>query len=218
MKRVIALSLLVAMAAVPTVVLASGVNSPIAGATRELSVRQKDAVRVAEDSSVEDIPVTEITQNTEENSLIEIPITVKIEPEDDSSVIENSDPEITQEPEQQYVIDFTEDEFYLMCVVVEVEAGNCSEDCRQLIADTIINRVSEYGSLTETLYAPKQFTCVWDGGIERCSVPSESTIRICRQELKQVGYPSVWFFRTKHYFKSLGTPFCEIDGVYFSTR
>ena len=127
MKRVIALSLLVAMAAVPAAVIASGINSPIAGATRELSVIQMDAVRVAEDNSVEDIPVTEMTQNAEEDSLIEIPITVKIEPEDDSSVIENSDPEITQEPEQQYVIDFTEDSF---CFYIRNTGTTfCSDTC-----------------------------------------------------------------------------------------
>ena len=201
MRRAVALGLLVSVIAVPTVVLTAGVDSPIAGVTRELSVMQKDAIRTAEDSSLKEIPATETIETPE----VPAPIGISVQ-------------ETIEEPEEQYVIDFTESEFNLMCLVVEAEAGNCSEDCRQLIADTIINRVSEYGSLTEVLYAPKQFTCVWDGGIKRCSVPSESTIRICRQELKQVGHPSVWFFRTKHYFKSLGTPFCEIDGVYFSTR
>lgn len=201
MRRAVALGLLVSVIAAPTVVLAAGVNSPIAGATKELSVIQQEAVRTAEDPTA-----------------MELPITIKIETAEDTSLEEVSVPEITQEPQESYVIDFTESEFNLMCVVVEAEAGNCSEDCRQLIADTIINRVSEYGSLTEVIYAPSQFTCVWDGGIQRCSIPSESTVRICEQELKQVAYPSVWFFRTKHYFKGLGTPFCEIDNVYFSTR
>ena len=201
MKRAVALSLLVSMAAVPIAVLASGDNPPIAGATKELSVIQQDAIRAVEDSSVKEIPDTENIEVPEEPT----PVDVSVQ-------------KTNEEPAEHYVIDFTEDEFNLMCVVVEAEAGNCSEDCRQLIADTIINRVSEYGSLTEVLYAPRQFSVVWDGGIERCSVPSESTIRICRQELKQVGYPSVWFFRTKHYFKNLGMPFCEIDNVYFSTR
>ena len=201
MKRVVALSLIVAMAAVPTVVLVSDVHSPIAGATKELSVMQKDATRTAEDSSLKELPATETIESPE----VPAPIDISVQ-------------ETIEEPEEQYVIDFTEEEFNLMCVVVEAEAGNCNEDCRQLIADTIINRVSEYGSLTEVIYAPSQFTCVWDGGIQRCSIPSESTVRICEQELKQVAYPSVWFFRTKHYFKGLGTPFCEIDNVYFSTR
>lgn len=218
MRRAVALGLLVSVIVAPTVVLAAGVNSPIAGATKELSVIQQEAIKAAEDSSVQEILATETIEDAEDATKIELPVTVKLEAVEDASLEEVSVPEITQEPQENYVIDFTESEFNLMCLVVEAEAGNCSEDCRQLIADTIINRVSEYGSLTETLYAPSQFTCVWDGGIKRCSVPSESTIRICRQELKQVGYPSVWFFRTKHYFKSLGTPFCEIDGVYFSTR
>lgn len=218
MRRAVALGLLVSVIAAPTVVLAAGVDSPIAGATRELSVIQQEAVRTAKDSSVQEIPATEKIEDAEDPTAIELPITIKIETVEDASLEEVSVPEITQEPQENYVIDFTEGEFNLMCVVVEAEAGNCSEDCRQLIADTIINRVSEYGSLTEVIYAPSQFTCVWDGGIQRCSIPSESTVCICEQELKQVAYPSVWFFRTKHYFKGLGTPLCEIDGVFFSTR
>ena len=138
MKRIVALSLLVAMAAVPTVVLVSDVHSPIAGATKELSGIQKDAIRAAEDSSLKEIPATETIETPE----VPTPIDISVQ-------------ETIEEPEEQYVIDFTEEEFNLMCVVVEAEAGNCSEDCRQLIADTIINRVSEYGSLTEVLYAPK---------------------------------------------------------------
>ena len=122
-----------------------------------------------------------------------------------------------EEPEDVYAVGFTECEFSLMCRVVEAEAGGCSEQCRLWVADVIVNRAVEYGSLTEAIYDPWQFSSVWDGGIDRHSVPSESTIRICRQELRQPGYPGLWYFRDS-YFHSLGKPWGSIDNMFFSTK
>ena len=35
----------------------------------------------------------------------------------------------------------SDDEFQLLAVVVEAEAGGCSEECRRAVADVILNRV-----------------------------------------------------------------------------
>lgn len=108
-------------------------------------------------------------------------------------------------------------EFDLFCTVVEAEAGCCGEECRRAVASTILNRVPEYGSITNVIYAKDQFSCVWDGGIYR-HTPSESTIRICREEMESVSYPTLWFFRSGHYHKRFGTPQFALDNMYFSAK
>ena len=200
MRRLIVNAILIGILVVPTVVLADEIRAPVAGVTKELSEALKEAIRNAEDDSENEI------SNHEKIVVVE-----------DTSMTEIEEPEQVEEPEEHYVIDFTESEFDLMCVVVEAEAGGCSEDCRQLVADVIVNRVSEYGSIEAVLMAQSQFSCVWDGGIERHSVPSKSTVRICKQELKEIGYPSVWYFRDS-YYHSYGTPWRSLDNMYFSTK
>lgn len=211
MKRVIAASVLVGFVGVSIVAVAAVNVSPVVNGASENIVAVDDG-SVIENSASENI------LTVDEHSLTEISGQGNIVVVDDGSVNEIPDQENIEEPEEHFVIDFTDEEFDLLCVVVEAEAGGCSEQCRLWVADVIINRARECGSLTDAIYAPKQFTCVWDGGIRRHSVPSESTVRICKQELREVGYPGLWYFRSGHYHKGLGTPWGNIDNVYFSTR
>ena len=200
MKRKVAMMLLIGMAVAPTLTFADETHAPVAGVSKELTVMLEEAIK-----------------NSEERSENEIQPEEKIVVREERTRTENPEPEKIEPSEDTYVIDITEEEIHLMAVVTEAEAGGCSLDCRQMVADVILNRAIECGSVTEAIYAPGQFSSVWDGGIERHSVPQESTIAVCKQELKEIGYPGLFYFRDS-YYHSYGTPWCSIDNMYFSTK
>lgn len=121
-----------------------------------------------------------------------------------------------EEPEA--VIDYSEAEFDLLTRVVQAEAGGCTETTRLLVADVILNRVIDSNfpnTLNGVLQQSGQFASVTDGGIYR-HVPSDTTIEICKDQLQEIDYPGVIYFRENYY--EWGTPWKMYDGLYFSTK
>ena len=61
------------------------------------------------------------------------------------------------------VISYTDEEFDMLCYVLQGEVGNCSEQSKIAVANVIINRVKtgRFGSsISDVLTAPNQFTAI----------------------------------------------------------
>ena len=170
--------------------------------------------------------VTESAEHKEYIIIVEDPVLVETETEQRAEIeteiaAENAtEPKtevpITEEPE--FWITFTPEEFKLFTNAVQAEGGICGEAGQRGIADVILNRLEQYGSLKKVIYAPGQFSCAWDGGLEKHSIPSANVVRICLEEMQQITFPDVYYFRNGHYHRGCGTPSFTTDGLYFSDK
>ncbi|MGN0595429.1 MAG: cell wall hydrolase [Hominimerdicola sp.] len=83
------------------------------------------------------------------------------------------------------VISFTDEEFDMLCYVLQGEVGYCSEESKMAVANVIINRVksSQFpNSIEGVLTAPNQFTAIY-GYYNRTTVPTQSTIDAAKKAL-----------------------------------
>lgn len=119
-------------------------------------------------------------------------------------------------------ISYTDEEFEMLCYVLQGEVGNCSEASKIAVANVVINRVkSPYfgSSIKEVLTAPNQFTAIY-GYYDGSKVPSQNTrdcaLRALNGEDNSNG--AVYYYAPQYcggataaWFESL--TFClEIDG------
>ena len=123
------------------------------------------------------------------------------------------------------VISYTDEEYEMLCYVLQGEVGNCSEASKIAVANVVINRVkSPYfgSSIKEVLTAPNQFTAIY-GYYDGSKVPSQNTrdcaLRALNGEDNSNG--AVYYYSPKYcggstaaWFESL--TFCmELDGQRF---
>ena len=119
-------------------------------------------------------------------------------------------------------ISYTDEEFEMLCYVLQGEVGNCSEASKIAVANVVINRVKSpnFGSsIKEVLTAPNQFTAIY-GYYDGSKVPSQNTrdcaLRALNGEDNSNG--AVYYYAPQYcggataaWFESL--TFClEIDG------
>lgn len=106
----------------------------------------------------------------------------------------------------------------LLANVVQAEAGSESDLCKVLVADVVINRMND-SDFPDSIYGvvsqKYQFSCFWDGGLSRHPA-TEHTKALVKAELESVQYPGVIYFR-ENYFE-YGTPWKQVDSLYFSTK
>ncbi len=79
---------------------------------------------------------------------------------EEKTVIELED----KDSEKKSVISYTDDEFEMLCYVLQSEVGNCSEASKIAVANVIINRVksSQFpDSISAVLTAPTQFDAIY---------------------------------------------------------
>lgn len=84
------------------------------------------------------------------------------------------------------VISYTDDEFEMLCYVLQGEVGNCSEESKIAVANVIINRVKSSAfpnTLSGVLTAPNQFTAI-TGYYNRTKTPSQNTIDCAKRALE----------------------------------
>ncbi len=111
----------------------------------------------------------------------------------------------------------TDQEMRDMAALVYLEAGAQSYKCQQAIASVIVNlMVKNHASVNSTIFNTRTFSPA--RSISRTN-PSQSCINAVRDVLENgCTLPSnVTAFRNRHYH-NFGTPYCVIDGVYFSTN
>lgn len=74
-------------------------------------------------------------------------------------------------------ISYTDEEYEMLCYVLQGEVGNCSEASKIAVANVVINRVKSgrFGnSIKAVLTAPNQFTAI-NGYYNRSKTPSQNT-------------------------------------------
>lgn len=95
-------------------------------------------------------------------------------PESSTTVIELKDNESSA---NTGVISYTDEEFEMLCYVLQGEVGNCSEASKIAVANVIINRVRSSrfpNSISAVLTAPAQFDAIY-GYYNGTTVPSQNT-------------------------------------------
>lgn len=129
-------------------------------------------------------------------------------------------------PVQQDPVDIEEEEYWdsleLLAICVEAEAGNQGLQGKRLVADVILNRAEDTSgqwpdTISDVISQKNQFTSFWDGNMAGIWEPSEETYQAVRMEVKQRGYPGIYYFREGEW-SDYGTPWEKVGAHYFSTK
>lgn len=110
----------------------------------------------------------------------------------------------------------SEEDKRLIALVTMGEAEGESEMGKRLVIDTILNRVDHSlfpNTVREVIYAPKQFSCMWNGRSKWCYV-QDSILRLVEEELQQRTNSDCLYFRAGHY--GIGTAMFQEGNHYFS--
>ena len=111
------------------------------------------------------------------------------------------------------------DDLELMAGCVEAEAGNQGLDGKRMVADVILNRVEdpEWPNTIEGVITQKyQFSTYWNGAMDSVSI-SDETFEACKMELKERGWPGIYYFTAGGYGE-YGTPWRKVGDHYFCTK
>ncbi len=133
--------------------------------------------------------------------------------------------EETEEETSTDVISYTDEEFDMLCYVLQGEVGDCSSDSKIAVANVIINRVKSSSfpnTISGVLTQANQFTAI-SGYYNGTNTPSQSTIDCAKRALagEDNTNGAVYYYAPKYcsgssasWFESL--TFCmEIDGQRF---
>lgn len=151
--------------------------------------------------TVADIPVQEAVKSA--------PVVIEEPPKEEVELLEVS--------ETSPVINVTEEEIELIALVTMAEAEAEPEEGQRLVIDTILNRVDgEHwpDTITEVIYQPNQYTCMWNDRMSRCYV-RDDIVQLVREELVNRTNYEVVFFRTQRY-SDYGVPMFKVGHHYFS--
>lgn len=120
------------------------------------------------------------------------------------------------------VISYTDEEFDMLCYVLQGEVGNCSDESKIAVANVIINRVKSSrfpNTVKGVLTAANQFTAI-NGYYNKTTTPSKNTIACAEKALngEDTTNGATYYYAPKYcggstaaWFESLN--FCmEIDG------
>lgn len=134
------------------------------------------------------------------------------------AVEEVNEPEVIEEVVEPD-LPYTDSEIELIALVTVAEAEGESELGKRLVIDTVLNRVESEGfpdTVEEVIYQPYQFSSMWDGRTDRCTV-TDDIIKLVKEEIASKVSPDVLYFRTG-YFHDFGTPLFAEGNHYFSTN
>lgn len=115
-------------------------------------------------------------------------------------------------------MELTEEEIDLIALVTMAEAEGESECGKRLVIDTILNRLdSEHfpNTISEVIYQPNQFSCMWNGRVDRCYVKDDIR-QLVEEELLEIKNSKVIFFCAGGYIR-YGTPLFKEGNHYFSS-
>ena len=107
----------------------------------------------------------------------------------------------------------TDSNVMLLAKVIYLEGGNCSEYCQWLIGSTAMNLADERGGLANVAYDYNTFNIAYL--IDGCK-PSSLSISVAERILSGDRDYKVKAFRM-NYYHSFGSPYTNVDNVYFST-
>lgn len=124
-----------------------------------------------------------------------------------------ADPETEILSEEQQV---TDEEIWLIAWITMGEAEGECEEGKRLVIDTILNRV-DHNSFPDTIYdviyQPSQFSCVWNGRLDRTAA-TEEVCQLVREELVNRCNYEVLYFTAGNYGK-WGEHLFQVGNHYF---
>lgn len=112
------------------------------------------------------------------------------------------------------------DSLEMLAICVMAESGNQDLEGMRMVADVILNRVDDPywpDTIEGVISQSGQFSCYWDGGMEKWNVPSEDVYKACQMELSHRSYPYLYYFKEGIYSK-YGTPRFKHGAHYFSGK
>lgn len=152
-----------------------------------------------ETKPTETIVVAESKEEIESYSEIEKYIEAETEPTEESENIvtdNNSDTNID-----------------LLARIIYFESGSCSEYCQWLVGSTAMNLANEYGSLETVAFNYDIFNVA---NILYTDTPSSLSYSVATRIINGDRDVNVRAFRTD-YYHSFGSPYTNVDNVYFSS-
>lgn len=152
-----------------------------------------------ETKPAETIVIAESKEEIESYSEIEKYIEAETEPTEESENIvtdNNSDTNID-----------------LLARIIYFESGSCSEYCQWLVGSTAMNLANEYGSLETVAFNYDIFNVA---NILYTDTPSSLSYSVATRIINGDRDVNVRAFRTD-YYHSFGSPYTNVDNVYFSS-
>lgn len=110
----------------------------------------------------------------------------------------------------------TDEDIGLIALITMGEAEGECEEGKRLVIDTILNRVDNArfpNSISEVIYQPNQFSCVWNGRLDRTAA-TEEVRQLVREELINRCNYNVLYFTAGNYGK-YGTHLFQCGNHYF---
>ena len=172
---------------------------------------QKETIK-NNDILVMDEVTLEMAETPIQKAVRAAPVVIEEPPKEEIAVASVPVEEV-EEPE----LDITEEEIELIAMVTMAEAEAEPELGQRLVIDTILNRVDgEHwpDTIEEVIYQPNQYTCMWNGRLDRCEV-KDDICQLVREEVVNRTNSEVVFFRTQRY-SDYGTPMFKVCCHYFS--
>lgn len=111
---------------------------------------------------------------------------------------------------------FDGDDISLIAWIMMGEAEGESEEGKRLVIDTILNRVDNDNfpnSVYEVIYQPYQFSCVWDGRLDRTYINDDAYNLVISEINDRSNYDVLYF--TSGEYGEYGTELFQVGNHYF---
>ena len=122
-----------------------------------------------------------------------------------------------EETVDEPIISVSNEDIELLALVTMAEAEGESEEGKRMVIDTILNRVDSErfdNTISEVIYAPNQFTSMWNGRVDRCYVADDIRQLVIEELTNRTNYDVLYF--TAYQYGAYGTPMFQIGNHYFS--
>ena len=122
-----------------------------------------------------------------------------------------------EETVDEPIISVSNEDIELLALVTMAEAEGESEEGKRMVIDTILNRVDSErfdNTISEVIYAPNQFTSMWNGRVDRCYVADDICQLVIEELTNRTNYDVLYF--TAYKYGAYGTPMFQIGNHYFS--
>lgn len=174
--------------------------------------------------SVEETTIEKTTVSTTETTMskVETKPTETIVIAEDKEEIESyseigkyieAETEPTEDSENIVTDNNSDTNIDLLARIIYFESGSCSEYCQWLVGSTAMNLANEYGSLETVAFNYDIFNVA---NIIYSDTPSSLSYSVATRIINGDRDVNVRAFRTD-YYHSFGSPYTNVDNVYFSS-
>ena len=122
-----------------------------------------------------------------------------------------------EETVDEPIISVSNEDIELLALITMAEAEGENEEGKRMVIDTILNRVDSErfdNTISEVIYAPNQFTSMWNGRVDRCYVADDIYQLVIEELTNRTNYDVLYF--TAYQYGAYGTPMFQIGNHYFS--